>query len=92
MLFRSHPKDQHSDADEAVEVVRQRRRVSDATRWADEWYNDHYNGRSVFVSLSSGTPWYEGYLGTHVKRYLLEEERQREPHCIARLVIDWHRE
>ena len=36
------PNDRDSDADEAVEVVRQRRRVSDAAGWADEWCDEHY--------------------------------------------------
>ena len=38
-----HPNDRDSDADEAVEVVRQRRCVSNATRWADKW-RDEYCG------------------------------------------------
>ena len=44
----------NSDADEAVEVVRQWGRVSDAAGWADKRHDQHCGSR-VFASASLGT-------------------------------------
>ena len=48
------PNKRDSDADEAVEVVRQRGRVSDAAGWADERYDEHCGWR-VSTSAQLGT-------------------------------------